>query len=266
MTDKVQPPPKHNGTTTTPSLHQPPPKPPSTTPSRQPYRPTPTYLTHHNRRNGCSRRRCCFLCYCWTTLFLIFILLLSCIAATIVYFLYNPKKPTFSISSLKISHFNLTTTPSDESTTLSTKLNLTLSCKNPNKKVIFFYNPISIKLYSIHNEVLLANGSFPYFTSQENNVTIIHRTLSLNNQVLDADSVTALRSDLKKKTGVPINIVVETKVKVKMDKIKVRKFDIVVTCEGIHGQLPKGKIPGLATTTRAKCKVDPKFKIWKITF
>lgn len=272
MTDRVHPSAKPPTTAPPPSNPQQPPsqfappsKPQVYNPSRHPYRPTPAYLAGHNRRR-CSGRRCCFLCCCWTVLLLIFLLLLACIAATAVYFLYNPKRPSFSISSLKISQFNLTTTPSDDSTRLFTKLNLTLSSKNPNKKVIFFYDPISIRVFSINNQVLLANGSFPEFTSRENNVTIIHTTLSMSNEVLDADSATALRSDLKKKTGVPIRLLVETKVKVKMDKIKVRKFDIVVTCEGIHGQLPKGKTPGSATTTKAKCKVDPKFKIWKVTF
>ncbi|GAA0152363.1 hypothetical protein LIER_10865 [Lithospermum erythrorhizon] len=270
MTDRVHPSAKPTTAAAAaahqpPSQQPPPPKPHLYNPSRHPYRPTPAYLAQHNRRR-CGCRRFCFLCICWTLLFLIFILLLSCIASTILYFLYNPKRPSFSISSLKISQFNLTTTPLDESTRLSTKLNLTLSCKNPNKKVVFFYNPISINIYSMHNEILLANGSFPEFTSIENNVTIIHTTLAMSNQVMDADSVRVLRSDLKKKSGVPIKLVVETKVKVKMDKIKVRKFDIVVTCEGIHGQMPKGKIAGTATTTKAKCKVDPKFKIWKVTF
>ncbi|KAG9157037.1 hypothetical protein Leryth_009078 [Lithospermum erythrorhizon] len=267
MTDRVHlkpnPPPPPAAPQPPKSQQPPPPKAPPHTTSRHPYRPTPAYLAW---LAAVAASSFCFLCICWTLLFLIFILLLSCIASTILYFLYNPKRPSFSISSLKISQFNLTTTPLDESTRLSTKLNLTLSCKNPNKKVVFFYDPISINIYSMHNEILLANGSFPEFTSIENNVTIIHTTLAMSNQVMDADSVRVLRSDLKKKSGVPIKLVVETKVKVKMDKIKVRKFDIVVTCEGIHGQMPKGKIAGTATTTKAKCKVDPKFKIWKVTF
>ncbi|KAG9128662.1 hypothetical protein Leryth_018311 [Lithospermum erythrorhizon] len=231
-----------------------------------PYHPTyhPAYHAGHDRRR-CTFRRCFFLTCCWFLLFLIFIILLSCMASAAIYFLYNPKRPTFSISSLKLSQLNLSNSGLDDSTRLTTKFNLTLSCKNPNKKIIFYYDTITIKSFA-NEHVLVANGTFPGFTSVENNVTTIHTTLSMVNQVLDPESVTSLRSDLKKKIGVPIKLVLETKVKVKMDKIKVKKFDIVVTCQGIYGQMPKGKIAGIATITKAKCKVDPKFKIWKVTF
>ncbi|KAJ8542210.1 hypothetical protein K7X08_017076 [Anisodus acutangulus] len=231
-------------------------------PSRIPYRPTPTSYHRHNRRR-CSCRRCFCMCCFWTILSICIILLLAAIAGAIFYVLYHPQRPTFSVSSLKISNINLTTSP-DDTTHLTAKLNLTLSTKNPNKKLIYNYNTISITALS--NQVVLANGSFPGFTSSPSNITIIHSTLSMMSQVLDADSVSSLKSDLKRKGGLPVTILIDTMVMVKMDKLKSKRVGIRVTCEGIHGQTPKGKAPAVASTNNAKCKVDLRIKILKWTF
>ena len=63
-----------------------------------------------------------------------------------------------------------------------------------------------------------------------------------------------------------IKIVLNSKVKVKMGALKTPKSGIRVTCEGIKVVAPTGKKATTATTSAAKCKVDPRFKIWKITF
>ncbi|CAN4099376.1 unnamed protein product [Withania somnifera] len=240
MTDRVYPSAKPNGTATAvPIKNQ------MYNPNPIPYRPTPTAYHRHNRRR-CSCRRCFCMCCFWSILLICIILLLAAIAGAIFYVLYHPQRPTFSISSLKISNFNLTTSAED-TTHLTAKLNLTLSTKNPNKKLIYNYNTISI--IALSDQVVLANGSFPGVS-----------------QVLDADSVSSLKSDLKRKAGLPVTILMDTMVVVKMDKLKSKRVGIRVTCEGIHGQTPKGKAPAVASTNNAKCKVDLRIKILKWTF
>lgn len=267
MTDRVYPSAKPNGTAPTAATAANPNAAPVknqmyNNPNRVPYRPTPTAYHRHNRRR-CSGRRCFCMCCFWSILIICILLLLAAIAGAIFYVLYHPQRPTFSVSSLKISNFNLTTS-ADDTTHLTTKLNLTLSTKNPNKKLIYNYNTISITALS--NQVVLAKGSFPGFTSSTNNITIIHSTLSMVSQVLDVDSVSSLKSDLKRKAGLPVTILMDTMVEVKMDKLKSKRVGIRVTCEGIHGSTPKGKAPAVASTNNAKCKVDLRIKILKWTF
>ncbi|KAL3818952.1 hypothetical protein ACJIZ3_004857 [Penstemon smallii] len=265
MTERVYPSTKPNGTTAAaPPIPNPPPtKTHLYNPTRQPYRPTPTRQKHHHRRFSC-RRFFCITCF-WSILLLIGILLLASIAAAAFYVLYHPHPPTFSVTSLKISTFNLTTTPSDD-TTLTTKLNLTLSVKNPNKNIIYFYDPISISVRS--NSLTLSNGTFTNFTSSPGSVFPIRTTMALSSPILDTDAVNSLKSDLKRKNGLPMNIVVDTMVGVKMEKLKMKKVGIRVKCEGIHGLVPMGKIviPVVAKTSKAKCEVDLRIKIWKLTF
>ncbi|KAK4412616.1 hypothetical protein Salat_2908700 [Sesamum alatum] len=269
MTDRVYPSTKPNGTAAPITVNPPPAKAQNGlyNPTRHPYRPTPTISRpRHKHRRQFSCRRCfCLSCF-WSILILIAILLLAAIASAAFYVLYRPQRPLFSVTSLKISTFNLTTTPSDDSTHLTTKINITLSAKNPNKKIIFLYDPISITVLS--NSVNISNGSFANFTNSPDNISIIHTSMALNSQVLDADSVKSLKSDLKRKNGLPMEIVMDTMVGVKMEKLKMKKIGIRVKCDGIHGLVPKGKtvIPAVANTSNAKCKVDLRIKIFKWTF
>lgn len=225
-----------------------------------PYRPN----RRHNRRRHCNCRRCFCLCCFWSVLIIFSILVLAAIAGAIFYVLYHPQLPSFAISSLKISQFNLTTT-SDDTTKLTTKFNITLSTKNKNKKLIYTYDPIVLTAEST-NQIVLGNGIFPGFISIPNNVTNIHSTLSMVSQDLDVDSVSTLKSELKRKNGLPVKILLDTKMVVQMDKLKSKKVGIRVTCDNIHGLIPKGKIPTVASITNAKCKFDLRIKILRWTF
>ncbi|CAI9784868.1 unnamed protein product [Fraxinus pennsylvanica] len=200
-------------------------------PMRHPYRPNPAAHTLRRRRFSC--RRCfCLTCF-WSTILLIAILLLAAIAAAAFYVLYHPHRPAFSVTSLKISQFNLTTTTSDGTTHLTTQLNLTLSAKNPNTKVIFYYDPMSITVSS--NQVTISSGSFKNFTNSPDTIFIIHTITGLNYQLLDGDESNSLTSDLKKRNGIPLQIVVDTMIGVKMEKLKTKKIGIRVKCDGIRG-------------------------------
>ncbi|XP_060173635.1 NDR1/HIN1-like protein 6 [Lycium barbarum] len=268
MADRVHPSAKPNATTTTnptttttKPLQFPPAKSQTYNPNRIPYRPTPTAYHRHNRKH-CSCRRCfCYCCF-WSLLIISTILILAAISGACFYLLFRPKPPLFSVSSVKIAQFKLRTS-SDDTTRLTAKVNITLSTKNPNKKLIYNYDALSFTVVS--NSVVLANGSFTGFNNGPNNVTIIHSTLSMASQVLDADSVSSLKSDMKRKNGLPLKILLDTMVVAKMDKLKSKKVGIRVTCEGIHGKIPTGKTPVVASIKNAKCKVDLRMKILKWT-
>lgn len=271
MTDRVHPSSKPNGkghatatpavATTNPPLKFPPAS--KTHLHNPPYRPTPTSLHRHNRRRFTCRRCCCLTCF-WSILLLIAILLLAAICCAAFYALYHPQRPEFSVSSLKITRFNLTTNAADGTTYLTTKFNLTISSKNPNKKIIYTYNPISIAVFS--NQVNLSIGSFTNFTSLPNNIFIIHTSTGLSSQVLDVDSVNSIKSHLKKKKGLPMKILMDTILEVKMEKLKMKNIGIRVICDRIHGHMPKGKNSAVANTSKAKCKVDLRIKILKWSF
>lgn len=229
-------------------------------PNRHPYRPNPIPHRHRRSRSG-------YLCCCcfWTTLTLILIVLIASIAACAAYLIYSPRRPAFSVAAARISQFNLITA-ADGTTHLSSAVNLTVTAKNPNKKQITYsYDPISIFIYS--NDALIVNGSLPSFVSYPNDTPkILLAKLSSTSALIDVDWVAGLRSDLKRKNGLPLKIEIDTDVVVKMGKFKTKKVGIRVICEDIKGILPKGKSVSSSSTTNAKCMVDIRIKVWKFTF
>ncbi|XP_010262243.1 PREDICTED: protein YLS9-like [Nelumbo nucifera] len=225
--------------------------------TRPVYRPQPKSRRH--------RRSCCCLCCLWSTLLIIALVFLAAIAAGVVWLLYHPQRPTFSVSTVRISRFNLTTSK-DTTSHLNSQLDLAISTRNPNKKIVFLYDPITVTVSSTGVDV--GNGSFPSFTHGTKNTTTLKTSISSSGAAdLDAASATSLKSDLKRKNGLPLEIQLETKVKVKMGSLKTKKVGVRVTCDGIDVAAPKGKTPSsLSPSSDPKCKVDLRFKIWKWTF
>ncbi|XP_074289260.1 uncharacterized protein LOC141614413 [Silene latifolia] len=114
------------------------------------------------------------------------------------------------------------------------------------------------------------NGSAPGFTHVAGNTTVLHVTVASDaTRDLDSESVSRLRSDLKKKVGFPVSVELDTMVHLQMGNVKTKKVGVRVTCDGVKGFQPKNatsKVGTLGTTSSAKCKVDLRIKIWKFTF
>ncbi|KAK9066180.1 hypothetical protein SSX86_013501 [Deinandra increscens subsp. villosa] len=214
--------------------------------SRPVYRPQP-------RR---SRRSCCCSCCLWITFTIMLLIVIAAVAGGVVYVLYRPHRPTFSVSALHVSQLNLTS-----SNKLTTKFNFTVTARNPNKKIVFYYDPVSVSFNS--NGVDVGDGSIPAFTMGKKNTTALRTVVSTVGQSVDDNS--GVKSDLKSKKSLPLKIRLDTKVKAKIGGFKTKKLPIRVTCDGIKAAAPTGKTETTATTSGAKCKVDLRIKIWKWT-
>lgn len=217
--------------------------------TRPMYRPQPPPKRRQRRSCFCS---CCL----WTTLMILLILLLAAIAGAVFWVLYRPHRPSFAVSSLQLSKFNLT------NTAIISTFNLTVTARNPNKKITFFYDPISVKVFS--GDFTIGDGSLPGFVHGKKNVTTLKSVISSSNQISDGTDVSPLKSSLKNK-NLPLKIQLDTKVKVKVGKVKTKKLRIRVTCDGIKISVPTGKAATVAKTTGLKCKLDPRIKIIKWT-
>ncbi|XP_047317009.1 NDR1/HIN1-like protein 6 [Impatiens glandulifera] len=222
--------------------------------SRPAYRPQPRHR---------SRRSCCCRCCLWTTFSIILLLFLLAIAGAVLWVIYRPHRPNFSVSTFQISQFNLT--GSSNSQLITSTFNLTLIARNPNKKLVFFYDPISVSV-STDRGTHLGDGTFPAFTHSTKNTTTLKTTIGGGGgQSIDDASATGLKSDLKK-NSLPLKVQLDTKVKVKMGSLNTKKVPIRVTCTGINAAVPTGKTPATpASTGKIKCKVDARIKIWKWT-
>jgi len=155
--------------------------------------------------------------------------LLAAIAGAALYVLYRPQRPQFWVSSLRIAKLNLTTAADSSSSHLTSLLNLTLSSKNPNSHITFFYDPFTLSCL-FFDSVQIANGSIPAFTSDKKNETSSIAILTASTD-LDTELVTSLRSDLNRKSSVPMKIQMDTKVKVKLGGLRSKKVGIRVSSD-----------------------------------
>uniref|UniRef100_A0A6M2F0K1 Uncharacterized protein n=1 Tax=Populus davidiana TaxID=266767 RepID=A0A6M2F0K1_9ROSI len=218
----------------------------------------PVYRPQHNRK----RSRGCFCsCVLWTAVVIFTLIVLAAIAGAIIYVLYRPHRPTFVVSGLKISSLNLTSTSH-----LTTNIDLNITTRNPNKKLVYTYNPITISVTTEKDDILVGSGLLPSFVHGTKNTTFLRAAITSSGLQLDDKSGSKLTSDLKSKDGVALKIELETKVKVKMGGLKPPKARIRVSCQGIKATVPSGKQATKASVSNAKCKVDLRTKIWKWTF
>ncbi|KAH7547172.1 hypothetical protein FEM48_Zijuj01G0281200 [Ziziphus jujuba var. spinosa] len=218
--------------------------------ARPAYRPQ---ASHRRRSRLCS---CCL----WLTLVIVVLIVLIAIAAAVFYVLYRPQRPTFSVTSLKLSYLNLTS-----SNRLNSKFDITVDARNPNKKLVYVYNPMAIAVYS--GDVDVGDGVIPSFVHGKKNTTVLKTKIASNGKVVDDSSASELKKGLKSKNGLPLKIKLDTKVKVKAGGwLKTPKVGVRVSCDGIRVTPPTGKTPATASTSKAKCKVDVRVKIWKLTF
>ncbi|KAK1311650.1 hypothetical protein QJS10_CPA07g00303 [Acorus calamus] len=217
----------------------------------QQYRPRP--LPPPKRRR--SRGYCCFCCL-WITFILMALILAAAIAAGVFWVLYRPHRPDFTVSSFSLSAFNFSS-----SGRLDSRLDVNVTTRNPNKKIVFVYDQISISA-SASNGAQIGSGSVPGFVHPTKNTTRIKASVSGSGTAVDP----SLASDLKGKSTVALEIVLETKVGVKIGELKTTRVGIRVTCDGIQAAVPKGKRPAATVAEPdVKCKVKPRIKIWKWT-
>lgn len=249
-----------NGTAAPKPVPSVPPRVPAVPPYQ--YRPKPYPPPSRSRYR--SRRNWCCTCCLWFTLLLIGLVFLAAIAAGVLYVLYHPRKPTFNVTSLRLTSLNV----SSSSDLLSARLSFTVTARNPNQKIFFSYGDVSISAYS--NSVDLADGSIPAFLLDPNNVTIIPVSLSSSGRSVDPSEAT----DLMKRKSYPLEIVLDTKAGVKIGRLRSFKIAIRVSCTGISAGVakavsmapsPSSKLPPPPPPSiDAKCK--PKIKILSWTF
>ncbi|KAJ6802313.1 uncharacterized protein M6B38_194660 [Iris pallida] len=221
------------------------------------HRPPPA--TKQQRRRRRSGRGCCCSCCLWLTLILIAAVLLAAIAGGVFYVLYRPRRPTFTVSSLCLSQLNLTS----PANLLASRLDLSVTARNPNREVEFAYDPVSVSVSS-DSGVHLGDGSFPPFLHGAKNTTVLRTSVSSSGESVDSSAV----SDLKKKSTIPVVIELDTRAGVKVGKLKTKKIGIRVRCEGVSVPVPKNKkgaAAAAATTPDVSCKVKLRIKIWKWT-
>ncbi|VVA90326.1 unnamed protein product [Arabis nemorensis] len=189
-------------------------------PSKDPLTQRPHRLAPPKRRG----RSCCCRCVCYTLCFLL--LFVVAIGATIgiLYLVFKPKLPDYSIDRLQLTRF----TPNQD-LSLSTAFNVTITAKNPNEKIGIYYEDGS-KITVWYLQTKLSEGSLPKFYQGHENTTVIY--VQMTGETQDASGLRTSLEEQQQRTGnIPLRIRVNQPVRVKFGKLKLKEVRFLVRCD-----------------------------------
>lgn len=206
-------------------------------PKDQIYRVPPPENAHlfesYSRRGSTRRRRrspCC-RCLAWTLLSLLSLLLLLVVAVAVLYFVFQPKFPSYSLERIAVNGFDLNLTAG----ALSPEFDVAVRADNPNKKIGISYEGGSdIGVY--YSDVKLCEGSWPVFYQGHRNVTAFVTELRGSGIRLSS----SLRSSLieqQRRGQVPLEIDVKVPVRVKFGVVTSWKITVKVRCDVVVDEL-----------------------------
>ncbi|XP_074270411.1 NDR1/HIN1-like protein 6 [Silene latifolia] len=195
--------------------HQFPPPPTRTLPSNYPPPGKPTKRRH----SCCCRVFCCIFC--------LIIFLIIAIGATIgiLFLVFHPKIPKYSIDSLMVTQF--APDPANDSLTASFAVNVT--AYNPNKHIGILYLRGS-HLSAWYRDTLLCQGALPVFYQGHRNTTVIN--VPLTGTVNNATGMVAtLQQDQSQRGNIPLVLTANVPIKVKLGLLKTMKLRFKVHCD-----------------------------------
>ncbi|MBA0650742.1 hypothetical protein Goklo_018128 [Gossypium klotzschianum] len=170
-----------------------------------------------------KRSRCC-KCLCWTLSLLLLLILILGITVGILFLVFRPKLPKYSIDRLQISLFDLNSMDS----TLSATFNVTITARNPNERIGIYYEGGS-HLSAWYTETKLCQGSMPKFYQGHRNTTVL--VLPLSGQIQNGTGLIMAVQEQQQRTGnIPLRLRVSQPVRVKLGKLKLMKVKFSVRC------------------------------------
>lgn len=177
-------------------------------------------LSKLNRRRG---NRCC-RCLKYTLAAAILLFFILGIAAAVFYFVYKPESPNYTVDSIAITGFNLTS-----SRPISPEFDVSIRARNPNDKIgIYYEKKSSVQVYFSGDR--LSAGVIPAFYQPTNNVTVFKTALRGNNIVLSR----AVHSELltaQKGKKLPLRLNLKAPIKVKVGGAKTWTINVKVKCD-----------------------------------
>ena len=171
-----------------------------------------------------KRRSCCCKCLCWTISLLLLLVILIGATVGILFLVFRPKLPKFSVDKLEITQFNLNN--SDD--TLNATFDVTITATNPNKKIGIYYEGGS-QISGWYQNTQLCEGALPKFYQGHKNTTMLD--LALTGQTQNATGLINALSQQRQETGnIPLGLKVNQPVKIKLGSLKLFTVKFRVRC------------------------------------
>lgn len=192
--------------------------------NRTPPFPQRTIPVNHSKPPK-RRRGCCCRFFCWTISLILILVLVIGITLGILYLVFRPKLPKYSVDALRITQFNV----SDDMNSLNATFNVNITARNPNKKIgIYYEGGSTIDVW--YTDTKLCKGSLPKFYQGHRNTTVMD--VVLTGQTQNATGLlTTLQAERQATGTIPLNLKVKVPVRIKLGKLKLFKVKFRVRCK-----------------------------------
>lgn len=172
-----------------------------------------------------KKRSCCCRLLCWIVCLLLLQIIVVGIVGGILFLVFRPKLPKYTVDSLTITQFNLS-----DSSSLDATFDVDITARNPNKKIGIYYEGGShISVWYPYMNTKLCEGSLPKFYQGHRNTTMLN--LALTGQTPNAtDLLTSLQQQRQETGSIPLNLRVNVPVRIKLGKLKLPKLKFRVRC------------------------------------
>ncbi|XP_078445804.1 NDR1/HIN1-like protein 6 [Wolffia australiana] len=192
-------------------------------------------LPHAKPTKPKKKSHCC-RCLCWTICLLILFVVLLAASAGVLYLVFQPKAPNYTVDRLRVTAFN--TTPDGAAAfAVAAAFNVAVTATNPNKNIGIFYeerNHLSI----LYQGTSLCEGSFPAFYQGHRNTTVLTVAMA-GNATVGVAEITSLMAQ-QQAGGVPLVFRGSVPVRIKFGALKLWKVRFIVTCDLVVNALTVG--------------------------
>ncbi|CAN4087894.1 unnamed protein product [Withania somnifera] len=192
-------------------------------------------------RTPTKKRSCCCKCICWTISLIIFLLIIIAAIAGILYLVFKPKIPQYSVDNLRISDLRL-----NFDLSLYAKFNFRITSVNPNKKIGIYYEKGSHLSVSYKNTEL-CKGFLPKFYQGHQNRTVLD--VALTGQSQYGNTLMSAIQEAAQTGRIPLDLKIQVPVSVKLGKLKLRKVRIMGDCLLIVDSLSANSLVRIKAST-----------------
>jgi hypothetical protein len=190
------------------------------------YRPKPAQARAPAQRR--SGRGWCCACCLWLALALAGLALLGAVAAGAFYVAYRPRPPRFAVTSLRLAALNVS-----DSDALASRVEFTVTARNPNDKLAFRYGDIAASFASDGAD--LGHAVVPGFLHPPGNTTVVRAAASADANTVDPVQAAALRS---RRVHV-VSAQMDARVAFQIGRFRSKSISVRVTCAGVSVGLAK---------------------------
>ncbi|KAK1257088.1 hypothetical protein QJS04_geneDACA019230 [Acorus gramineus] len=176
-----------------------------------------------------KRRGFCCRCFCCTICTLLVLILAIAATVGILFLIFRPKIPKYSVDRLSIANFTV-----DTNSTVNAQFDVTVTTRNPNKRIGIYYEDGS-HLSVLYDDTVLVKGAFPSFYQGHHNTTVVDVIMTGQTQ-MGSSLITSLQA--QQQTGtIPLVFKGDVPVRVKFGALKLWKIRFRVTCDLVVNSL-----------------------------